>query len=115
MMSVTAQSDAHAAFTALSSITMTRDLTGLDLGGTTLMAGAYHFSSSGFLTGTLTLDGQDNPESLFVFVVRVCVVLTHACNFLSGAFCFNVLVCVYLCEYVLVCVYMLCTCVNMCS
>jgi Ice-binding-like len=45
------------------------DLTGQDLGGMTLTAGAYHFSSSAQLTGTLTLNAQGNSKAQFVFEI----------------------------------------------
>jgi len=63
----TAKGDIAAAYSALASLAPTADLTGQDLGGMTLGSGVYKFSSSGFLTGTLTLDGQGNPDALFVF------------------------------------------------
>lgn len=40
-----------------------------DLGGMTLMPGVYCFSSSAGLTGNLTLDGQGNPNSTFIFKI----------------------------------------------
>ena len=45
------------------------DLTGTDLGGLSLTAGAYGFSSSAQLTGQLTLDAQGDPNAQFVFVI----------------------------------------------
>src|SRR5579862_2974288 len=45
------------------------DLTGQDLGGLTLPAGAYSFSSSAQLTGQLTLDGAGDPNAQFVFEI----------------------------------------------
>ncbi len=45
------------------------DLTGTDLGGRTLTAGAYGFSTSAQLTGQLTLDAQGDPNAQFVFVI----------------------------------------------
>lgn len=45
------------------------DLTGEDLGGMTLTAGAYGFSSSAQLTGQLTLDAQGDPQAQFVFLI----------------------------------------------
>src|SRR5674476_166438 len=44
-------------------------MTGVDLGGKTLVPGIYFFASDAFLTGTvpLTLNGQGNPNSLFIF------------------------------------------------
>jgi type VI secretion system secreted protein VgrG len=38
-----------------------------DLGGQTLVAGVYNNGSSIGLTGTLTLDGQGDPNAIFVF------------------------------------------------
>ncbi len=38
-----------------------------DLGGQTLVSGVYSSASSLGLTGTLTLDGQNNPDAVFVF------------------------------------------------
>jgi len=45
------------------------ELTGQDLGGLTLTAGAYGYSSSAQLTGQLTLDAQGDPNAEFVFIV----------------------------------------------
>jgi hypothetical protein len=45
------------------------DLTGQDLGGKTLVAGAYRYTSSAQLTGTVTLDAQGDPNAQFVFIV----------------------------------------------
>lgn len=45
------------------------NLTGFDLGGLTLTPGAYCFSSSAFLTGTLTLDALGNPGAVWVFQI----------------------------------------------
>ena len=47
----------------------TENLTGQDLGGMTLLPGVYHFDSSAFLTGTLTLDAQGDPEARFDFQI----------------------------------------------
>ena len=56
----------------------TQDLTGVDLGGLTLTPGVYEFSSSAQLTGELILDGQGDPEALFVF--KTGTTLTTASN-----------------------------------
>ena len=45
------------------------DLTGTNLGGRTLTAGAYGFSTSAQLTGQVTLDAQGDPNAQFVFVI----------------------------------------------
>jgi ice-binding like protein/putative Ig domain-containing protein len=55
------------AYNSLASQPCTADLTGQDLGGLTLLAGVYCFSSSAQLTGTLTLNAQGNPNAVFIF------------------------------------------------
>jgi Ice-binding-like len=40
-----------------------------DLGGTTVFPGVYTSSSTLGITGTVTLDGQNNPNSIFVFQI----------------------------------------------
>lgn len=62
-----AQSDVTTAYNALAALPFDQDLTGMDLGGLTLFPGVYFFSSSAFLTGTLTLDAQGDPDAQFVF------------------------------------------------
>ena len=62
-----AKSDLTAAYLAVAGTACNVDLTGTDLGGLTLTPGVYCFSSSAFLTGTLTLDFQGNPNAVFLF------------------------------------------------
>lgn len=62
-----AQSDVTAAYNSLAGMPFTQNLSGVDLGGMTLTPGVYFFSSSAFLTGTLTLDAMGDPNALFVF------------------------------------------------
>jgi type VI secretion system secreted protein VgrG len=45
------------------------DLTGQDLGGLTLSPGAYSYSTSAQLTGTVTLDAAGDPNAQFVFEI----------------------------------------------
>src|SRR4051812_38552999 len=68
-MAMQAQSDTTAAYISLANQIPTSDLTGQDLGGKTLTPGVYHFASSAQLTGTLTLDAQNDPNATFVFQV----------------------------------------------
>ncbi len=62
-----AQVDAGNAYTGLSNMPFTQNLTGQDLGGLTLTSGVYHFDSLAQLTGPLTLDGQGNNNAFWVF------------------------------------------------
>jgi Ice-binding-like/Putative Ig domain len=73
-----AQADVTTAYNALAGQTCDTDLTGMDLGGLTLTAGVYCFSTSAQLTGTLTLDAQGNPAAVFIF--QIGTALTTASN-----------------------------------
>ncbi len=73
-----AQSDLTIAYNALAGLPCGTNLTGTDLGGLTLVAGVYCFSSSAQLTGTLTLDAQGNPNAQFIF--QIGSTLTTASN-----------------------------------
>jgi uncharacterized protein with beta-barrel porin domain len=75
-VSAQAQVDNTSAYNALASRPIATNLTGQDLGGKTLIAGVYGFNSSAQLTGTLTLNGQGNPNS--VFIINIGSTLTTA-------------------------------------
>jgi type VI secretion system secreted protein VgrG len=64
-----AQTSVTTAYNSLASQACTQDLTGQDLGGKTLTPGVYCFSTSAQLTGTLTLNAQGNPASVFIFKI----------------------------------------------
>jgi hypothetical protein len=64
-----AKSDLTAAYNQAAGLAPTQNLTGVDLGGLTLLPGVYFFSSSAQLTGTLTLNDQGNPNAQFVFQI----------------------------------------------
>jgi len=58
-----------ALYTDLASRPYSQDLTGIDLGGLVKGPGVYKYSTSAGLTGTLTLDGQGDPNSVFIFQI----------------------------------------------
>lgn len=62
-----AAADWKAAFASGNAASCTADLTGQDLGGMTLTAGTYCFSSNAQLTGRLTLDAGGDPAAQFLF------------------------------------------------
>lgn len=64
-----AQSDLTSVYNNLANTTCNTVLTGQNLGGLTLTPGVYCFASSAQLTGTLTLDGQGNPNATFIFQI----------------------------------------------
>ncbi|KAF2251486.1 hypothetical protein BU26DRAFT_423603, partial [Trematosphaeria pertusa] len=63
-----ARQDAQTAYNAAASLASTGQ-NGQDIGGQILVAGTYTSSSSVAITGPLTLDGQNNPDALFVFQI----------------------------------------------
>jgi hypothetical protein len=66
-----AQNDLTAAYDYAQELPHTIDLTGQDLGslGAPLTPGVYNFSAAAGLTGTLTLDAQNNPDAVFIFQI----------------------------------------------
>jgi Ice-binding-like/PEP-CTERM motif len=78
-MAQTDVTNALAVLTALALPLTPTDLSGVDLGTVgTLTPGVYRFTSSAQLTGTLTLDAQNNLNALFIF--EIASTLTTASN-----------------------------------
>ena len=73
-----AQSDVTTAYNYYAGLPCGTGLTGQDLGGKVLAPGVYCFTSSAGLTGTLTLDAQNDPNAVFVF--QIASALTTAPN-----------------------------------
>jgi len=68
-VAVQAQSDLTTAYNSAAGQSCTQNLTGQNLGGMTLNPGVYCFDTSAQLTGILTLNGQNNPNSVFIFQI----------------------------------------------
>lgn len=70
------------------------DLTGLELGGMTLTDGVYSYASSAFISAgqTLVLDGQGNPDAVFVFNIGSTFITGSSSNviLINGAHGSNV-------------------------
>ena len=64
-----AQSDVGIAYDSLAQRPCEFHLTGQDLGGKTLTAGVYCFTSEAQLTGTLVLDAENRADALFIFQI----------------------------------------------
>lgn len=74
-----AQADAQTAYGVLAGQVPSATLTGQDLGGLTLFAGTYFFASAAQLTGTLTLDAQNDPDAQFIFQIgSTLITASHA-------------------------------------
>jgi uncharacterized protein with beta-barrel porin domain len=77
-----AQSDNTTAYNVLASRPITADLTGQNLGNRTLTAGVYGFNTSAQMTGALVLDGQGNPNSVFIFKIGSTLTTASASSIL---------------------------------
>lgn len=86
-----AQSDLTTAYNAAAGQPLTTSVAG-DLVGMTLTEGVYRSTSSLALSGQLTLDGQGNPNSVFVFQVASTLITASASSIIltNGAQACNV-------------------------
>lgn len=82
-----AQSETTTAYNLLAGLAVTATLTGQDLGGLTLVPGVYFFANAAQLTGTLTLDGQGDPNATFVFQIGSTLTTASSSSvaFINGA------------------------------
>jgi hypothetical protein len=64
-----AQADALTAYNVLAGLSPNQNLTGMDLGGLTLLPGTYKFNSSALLTGMLTLNFQGLSNQNIIFQI----------------------------------------------
>ena len=62
-----AQADLTTAYDDLEGRACDTDMSGVDLGTLTLFPGVYCFGAAAQLTGTLTLDGDTDPNATFIF------------------------------------------------
>ncbi|KAI9751032.1 MAG: hypothetical protein M4579_006207 [Chaenotheca gracillima] len=79
-VAITANNDATTAYNnaAGRAYAPGNDLTGQNLGSKTLAPAVYHFSSSAFLTDTLTLDGGGDPNAVFIFQIGSTLITSPA-------------------------------------
>jgi len=85
----TAQTDLIAAYTYAQTI-LGGVSTGPELGGLTLTAGIYMFGSFTISSGTLTLDGGNNPNSVFIFQDGSSLIDSGSVSLINGAQASNV-------------------------
>jgi type VI secretion system secreted protein VgrG len=87
-----AQQDLTTAYNDARGRPTNEDLTGQNLGGKTLIAGVNTFSSSAQLTGELTLDGEGDPNAVFIFQIGSTLTTASASsiNLVRGAQSCNV-------------------------
>ncbi len=64
-----AKDDLVTAYNDAAGRTVTQNLSTQDLGGMVLTTGVYKFDSEAQLTGTLTLDAENDPEAVFIFQI----------------------------------------------
>ncbi len=80
-----AQLDLHLASAGLAAMSFNTDLTGLDLGGRTLLPGVYRFNAAAAQTGALILDaqGQNNPYWVFQIGTTLTTAAASSVSFIN--------------------------------
>jgi hypothetical protein len=86
-----AQADLTLAYDTADNLTPDTEFAG-DLNGRTFFAGVHHTAAALALTGTMTLDGQNDPNAVFVFQVDAALDTAAAShvNLINGATAANV-------------------------
>ncbi|WP_040839757.1 ice-binding family protein, partial [Nocardia brevicatena] len=86
-----AHTDLQAAYTDAAGRTPTATVT-TDLAGQTLTSGVYHATGGIGLNGTVTLDGQGNPNAVFIFQAGTTLITgaNSVVNLINGATADNV-------------------------
>lgn len=79
-VAIQAQIDLVARYVDLANRPATRDLTGQDLAGLTLAPGVYAYDTSAQLSGTLTLDAQNNPNAVFIIDIGSTLITSSGAN-----------------------------------
>lgn len=79
-VAVQAQIDLAIGYNAIAARPATSDLTGQNLGGLTLTAGVYNFTSAAQLTGSLTLNALGNPNAIFIFNIGSTLTTSSAAS-----------------------------------
>ncbi len=87
-----AQADTTVAYNDLAGQACNTTLTGQDLGGLTLTPAVYCFSSAAQLSSVLTLDGQGDPDAVFIFQIADTLTTASASSvrLINGASACNV-------------------------
>jgi len=87
-----ARADTNAAYIDAAGRPCNVDLSGQDLGGKTLVAGVYCFTTSAQLTGALVLDTQGDPAAVFIFQIGSTLTTASDASVLviGGSGCSNV-------------------------
>lgn len=79
-VAIQAQIDLTSQYNDLANRPATVNLTGQNLAGLTLAPGVYNYDTSAQLSGTLTLDAQNNPNAVFVVNIGSTLITSSAAS-----------------------------------